>query len=71
MNSYTKKAIKWGFFFGIFMSIINALIIYYDEGNLNILSIILHGSIAWIIMGLILRFELKKQAKKESTNLIN
>ena len=50
------------------MSIGNALIIYYDEGTFNILSSILHGLIGCIIMGLIVRFELKKQAKKESTN---
>ena len=68
MDSYTKKAIKWGLFFGIFMSIISSLIIYYDESTFNILSTILHGLIAWIIMGLILRFEFKKQAKKESAN---
>ena len=68
MDSYTKKAIKIGLFFGITMSIINALIIYYDEGTFNILSSILHGLIGWIIMGLVVRFELKKQAEKESTN---
>lgn len=68
MDSYTRKAIKWGLFFGITMSIGNALIIYYDEGTFNILSSILHGLIGCIIMGLVVRFELKKQAKKESTN---
>jgi uncharacterized membrane-anchored protein len=68
MDSNTKKAIKSGLFFGIFMSIINALIIYYNEGTFNILTTILHGLIACTIMGLILRFELKKQDKKESAN---
>ena len=68
MDSYTRKAIKWGLFFGIFMSIISTLIIYYDEGTFNFLSTILHGLIGCIIMGFVVRFELKKQAKKESTN---
>ena len=66
MDALTKKAIRSGLFCGIFVSIINALIFYYEEGTFNIGMIVLSGIISSVLWTFLQRYELKKQAKKES-----
>ena len=67
MDSLTKEAIKSGLFFGGVMAVLKALKDYYD-GSFNILSIVGYGIVFSIFWTFYKRFQLKKQAKKESTN---
>ncbi|MEL0175938.1 MAG: hypothetical protein VW851_05240 [Cryomorphaceae bacterium] len=67
MDSLTKKAVKSGLFFGGGMAVFKALMDYYDD-SFNILSIVLYGIVLGIFWTLFRRFELRKQAKDESTN---
>ena len=49
------------------MAVFKALMDYYDD-SFNILSIVLYGIVLGIFWTLFRRFELRKQAKDESTN---
>ena len=66
MDSLTKKAVKSGLFLEG-MAVFKALMDYYDD-SFNILSIVLYGIVLGIFWTLFRRFELRKQAKDESTN---
>ena len=67
MDSLTKRAIKSGLFFGGVVAVLKALKDYYD-GSFNFLSIVGYGIVLCIFWTFYKRFQLKKQAKKESTN---
>ena len=67
MDSLTKKAVKSGLFFGGGMAVFKALLDY-SPSFLNMLSIVLYGIVLGIFWTLFRRFELRKQAKDESTN---
>ena len=68
MGSITKRAIKWGLFLGVISAFIKALIDYYQDGTFHVLSTVLYGAVISVLWIFIQRYELKKQAEKESTN---
>jgi len=67
MKSQTKAIIKGGLFSGIVYALVMAGIYYSDGESFNVRKFIFNSAFFGIFMGLMNRYNLKKQAETEKT----